>query len=52
MPSIAAIDRRCFVAPPRTRPESRPPQDERAPRWSASFAMTCRPPQARVKTRA
>jgi hypothetical protein len=49
MSSIAAIDPRCFVAPP-AQPTSRPPQDDRAPR--RSFLMTWRPPLERAKTRA
>lgn len=52
MSSIAAIDRRCFVRSPR-KPAQATPQaspEDRAPRWTASYAMTWRPPLERVKT--
>jgi len=53
MSSIAAIDRRCFVSPPVARAPAAPrtPQQDRAPLWSASFAMTWRPPLERARTR-
>lgn len=53
MSSIAAIDRRCFVSPPSAPAQSapRPPQEDRAPHWSASFVMTWRPPLERTKAR-
>jgi hypothetical protein len=52
MPSIAAIDPRCFVSPPAPRPEAspRPPQETRTPR--PNVHMTWRPPLERAKTRA
>jgi hypothetical protein len=51
MSSIAAIDRRCFVAPPAAPTPPRPPQEDRSPHWSASFVMTWRPPLERAKAR-
>jgi hypothetical protein len=53
MSSIAAIDPRCFVSPPAmpAQPTPRTLQEDRAPRWNASFVMTWRPPLERAKTR-
>lgn len=52
MSSIAAIDRRCFVrpSPKPAQTAPRPSPEDRAPRWTASYAMTWRPPLERVKT--
>lgn len=54
MPSIAAIDPRCFVSPPAAPAQHAPraPQEDRAPHRNAPLLMTWRPPLQRAKVRA